>query len=236
MSKTRGNIVTPDEVVADFGVHALRWYLLSANSFAQDGNYNDQDLILKCNADLSNNMGNLLNRSISMALKYFPEMQSDFRLKKSEPLSVTGVAQRMEQILGVEQSKLIEKARSFDLSGYCQLVLEFSVSLNKFIDETKPWALAKDPVQKPVLETVLYELLEGIRNLAILLWPVIPSASMAILEQLGRPVEIRKASLPQAREELEFPLWSSGGFSHQTRFVLSTPRPLFPRIERATEV
>lgn len=144
MSKTRGNIVTPDEVMADFGVTALRWYAIAANNFGDDGNYSDQDIVLKCNADLSNNIGNLVNRVVSMTLKYFPTAQSPRDTGKL-PAGVESVESRFKKLWfnNAENSNLNLAIEKMDLMGYCQRVIEFAMAMNKFIDETKPWSLAK---------------------------------------------------------------------------------------------
>jgi methionyl-tRNA synthetase len=242
MSKTRGNIVTPDEVMTDFGTTALRWYTLAANNFGGDGNYSDQDLILKCNADLSNNMGNLVNRVVSMTLKNFdgtsPADNGEL------PAGVEPVPARLAQHLGARGEKLSAAIEAMDLGGYCARVQEFSMSLNKFVDETKPWALAK-AMQKAEslggerrqLESVLAQLLEGIRCLAIALWPVIPGAAEGILGQLGiDPVatassgEFEMCKLATGRT-LAVPKFSKFGYDAKRTFKLVPPKPLFPRIE-----
>ncbi len=242
MSKTRGNIVTPDEVVADFGTNSLRWYLLAANSFNGDGNYADQDIVLKCNADLSNNIGNLVNRVVSMTLKYFDKASPLDHGKL--PAGVEGVARRFQTHLGEGGSRLSDAIGTMDLSGYCARIVEFSMSLNKFIDETKPWSLAK-AMQKTeslgedraMLETVLAQLLEGIRNLALAMWPVIPQAAEGILAQLGMdPVagtdagdfEVQRLHTGKA---IAVPHWAKLFYDPKRQFVLTPPKPLFPRLE-----
>ena len=228
MSKTRGNIVTPDDVMKDFGTTALRWYLLSANQFGGDGNYSDEDLVLKCNADLSNNIGNLVNRVVSMALKYF-EGQSVVH-RGVLPAGVVSVASRFETTLGGGAQKLQSSIEAMDLSAYCASVVDFAVAMNKFIDETKPWALAKLPENKDQLETVLAELLEGIRNLALVLWPVIPAASEGILNQLG--LQMNGEQTLASGRTIRVPLWSDVGFQTNNPLKLNAPQPLFPRLEK----
>lgn len=242
MSKTRGNIVTPDEVLTDFGQTALRWYVLSANNFGQDGNYADHDIVLKCNADLSNNMGNLVNRVVSMTQKYFDKLSPLDRGKL--PTGIDSVPSRLAKHLGARGEHLAAAIDAMDLSGYCARVQEFSISLNKFIDETKPWALAK-AMQKTeslgddraMLESVLAQLLEGIRNLALALWPVVPQASEGILSQLGiDPVATASAGEFEVQHlatghPLAVPLLSGFGYDPKRQFTLAPPKPLFPRLE-----
>jgi len=240
MSKTRGNIVTPDEVMTDFGTNALRWYVISANSFSGDGNYSDQDIVLKCNADLSNNIGNLVNRVVTMAYKHFGESSPHNQNKL--PDGIQNIASRFEQSFGAGAVKLREAIDSMDLMGYCSRVTEFSGSLNKFMDETKPWSQAK-VVQKPeatdldraVFQSTLAQLLEGIRNLGIALWPVIPSASEAILAQLGVTALAVSADFDAVKlhsgKVITVPLFSKLSFDAAREFKLSPPKPLFPRLE-----
>lgn len=243
MSKTRGNIVTPDDVIGDFGATALRWYLLSANNFSGDGNYADQDIVLKCNADLSNNIGNLVNRVVSMTLKYFET--TPVANKDVLPEGVQSVAARFETAFGAKAERLRDAIAQMDLSGYCARVVDFSISLNKFIDETKPWALAKaltkldsSPEDRARLESVLAQLLEGIRNLGLALWPVIPAASEGILRQLGLEPTANSDSADwsfqtlQTGRELNVPKFSKFKFDSMRQFKLAPPNPLFPRLEQ----
>lgn len=243
MSKTRGNIVTPDEAMADFGATALRWYLMAANQFDGDGNYSDQDLVLKCNADLSNNMGNLVNRVVSMTQKYFDKLSPHDRGKL--PSGVESVQVRMETYFGSRGEKLVIAIDAMDLGAYCGKIIDFSMSLNKFIDETKPWSLAKAMQkteslgdERAMLESVLAQLLEGIRNLAVALWPVIPQASEGILAQLGLdPTNTANAEdwdmqkLATGRV-LAVPKFEKLGYDSMRQFVLAPPKPLFPRLEQ----
>ncbi len=234
MSKTRGNIVTPDAVIKDFGVTALRWYLLSGVRFDGDGQYSDEALVTKCNADLSNNIGNLVNRSVNMCLKYFPN--SNLTHKAKLPTGVQSISERYSQILGSEAQKLKTSIDTFALSEYCQLIIDFAMSMNKFIDETKPWALAKaaaagDASQNDILETVLFELLEGIRCLGVMIWPVIPQASDGILNQLGFENAFHKKVKLYSQKEMNVPQFQNAIFNTKTKFNLKAPQPLFPRLE-----
>jgi methionyl-tRNA synthetase len=249
MSKTRGNIVTPDAVIADYGVTALRWYMLSANRFDADGNYSDQDLILKYNADLANNIGNLVNRTVNMCRKYFGDAQPQFRAEFTlvDDMVHGHVSHRVEKILGHGGQSLlnaIDGGNNHDpyaLHDYCSHVQEFATSLNKYIDVVKPWALAKDESRKNDLETALYELLEGIRVLAVALWPVIPQASVAILEQLGRETDLKPLDLQRYAQEdehrtIKLPQWDLLNYRRDSRFELKDPKPLFQRIEATDKV
>lgn len=240
MSKTRGNIVTPDDVTKDFGATALRWYLMSANPFDSDGNYGDELLIAKCNADLSNNIGNLVNRTVNMSIKYF-ENECPKNLGKL-PAGLVSVQKRYEEILGANGEKLKECIEKMDTMGYCQKLIDFSMAMNKFVDETKPWSLGKlapnDAAVKEQLSTVLAELLEGVRLLGIGMWPVVPKAAEAILSQLG--IEPNDAlSFTQQKLDtgvaISVPKFETMKFNSSASFKLTPPKPLFPRLEMKAE-
>ncbi len=236
MSKTRGNIVTPDEVIQDFGVTPLRWFLVSSNSFDSDGNYSDEALILKYNADLCNNIGNLVNRVVSMSKKYFGEkILKDFQ---NLPPDVQAVSERKKLFFGKSGEKLESDIQSMNLSGYCNAVVDFAISLNKFIDETKPWKLAKDETKKQVLETVLAQLLEGIFCIGGVLWPIIPDASQKILFQIGVGFEhtLWKEIKLYTNKTMKAPYWKCLWDKGQNSFHLQLPQILFQRIERAPEL
>ncbi len=237
MSKTRGVMVTPDAVIQEYGVSALRWYLLSGIRFDGDGEYSEDSLVTKCNADLANNIGNLVNRVVNMSLKYFPESKEGKGITNygTLPLGITSVGHRMNEILGKNGENLVSKINSMDLSGYCGLLIEFSMAMNKFIDETKPWSLAKnlDEIEgKELLATVLSECLEGIRNLAIGLWPVIPQTAIQILEQCGlNNDQLITKQLLGTHKTIDVPNFKQFAFNGNTVFKLQTPKPLFARLE-----
>ncbi len=251
MSKSRGNLVTPDAVMKDYGVNSLRWYLLSANVFEGDGNYSDEDLVTKCNADLANNMGNLVNRVVSMTHKYFPDWQgkvSIFPEGSAERVAylakfpgLASVWDRMQEILGREGELLQKSVLDFNTMGYCNALQAFSMSLNKFIDETKPWALAKqaanDESLKAVLAVVISDIIAGIHSLALGLWPVVPDFSEKILNQIGLGIasgghgwkqgHAFQKSFAARFDELGLSLIEFEG----KNFLLGAPQPLAPRLE-----
>ena len=181
MSKSRGNVIYADDLCSRFGVDAVRYYLLSEMPHAQDGTITYETIIERFNSDLANTLGNLVNRTIAMNNKYFDgviqspdateEIDADL---KAAALSTLG-----------EVARLLD---TYKMSNAISKVIDLAKRCNKYIDETMPWALAKDEEKKARLGTVLYNLLEGIRFIAVLLQPFMPETSVKILEQIGTDV------------------------------------------------
>lgn len=178
MSKSKGNVIYADDMVKRFGTDAVRYYLLSEMPFAQDGVITYESFINKYNTDLANTLGNLVNRTIAMTNKYFngtvKRAEADF-----DEFDTQLRATAAETVKKYEQ--LMDAYRNADA---CEAVMNLARRCNKYIDETMPWALAKDEAQKARLEAVMYNLLEGIRLLAQLLAPITPDCSEKILSQI----------------------------------------------------
>ena len=178
MSKSKGNVMYADELAKDYGADAVRYYLLSQIPFAQDGNITYEMFFNVYNTNLANTLGNLVNRSVAMAGKYFggtvsnsaPEGEFDTDLIKC-------VNETPENYFA-----LMDAYKSSDAS---EVLMDLARRCNKYIDETTPWVLAKDENCKTRLAQVLYNLLESIRVLAVLLEPIMPSCSAKILAELG---------------------------------------------------
>ena len=210
MSKSRGNVIYADDLVKLLGVDAVRYYLLAEMPHANDGSITYKTIIERYNSDLANTLGNLVNRTIAMSGKYFdgkvmsPEWEEeiDDELKKAAANMVESV------------DKYIN---SYRMADAVEAVMNFAKRCNKYIDETTPWALAKDESKKGRLGTVLYNLLESIRYIAVLLSPFMPDTSKAIFEQINSD-ENSYDSLSQ------FGVLKPGT-------VVGTPTPLFARID-----
>ena len=181
MSKSRGNVIYADDLIDVFGVDAVRYYLLSEMPHATDGSITYETMIDRYNSDLANTIGNLVNRTISMQNKYFDGVVQAPDTK--EPIDDEIAA------LALKTVETVDKAFSeYKISDSVEAILVLARRLNKYIDETMPWALAKSDETKPRLGTVLYNLLEGIRYLGILLTPYMPEAGPEILKQLNTDV------------------------------------------------
>ena len=178
MSKSKGNVLYADDLVEKFGVDTVRYYLLHEIPFAQDGNITSELLVSKHNSDLANILGNLVNRTLTMAIKYFDGVVTNKNVKESlDNEFVTKIN---------DLDKKVEKSMDeLQVANAISEIFEVLRSSNKYIDDTTPWVLAKDDTKKDRLETVIYNLLESIRICGSLLYPYLPDTSNSILEQLN---------------------------------------------------
>ena len=205
MSKSKGNTIYADDMTKRFGIDAVRYYLLSEMPFAQDGTITYESFITKYNADLANTLGNLVNRSIAMTNKYFGG-----KVTKGE--NTEGCDKELIDTANDTVKKYYELMDNYRNADACEAVMNLAKRCNKYIDETAPWALAKDESKKAYLENVLYNLLECIRLLGLMLSPIIPDSSKSIAEQLNN-----------GSTEL--------AFGAVTEYSVGTPTPLFARLD-----
>lgn len=176
MSKSRGNVIYADDLTELFGVDATRYYLLSEMPHAADGSITYETMIERYNSDLANTIGNLVNRTIAMTNKYFDGVIQ-------APTAKEAVDDDLAKTCLDAVKKVDELIATFHVADAVDTVLGIAKRANKYIDETEPWVLAKDPEKKERLGTVLYNLLEAIRYLAILLSPFTPETTDAIFAQ-----------------------------------------------------
>jgi len=181
MSKSKGNVIYAEDLIEVFGVDAVRYYLLSEMPHASDGSITYATLIERYNSDLANTIGNLVNRTIAMQKKYFDGIIQPN--DTAEPLDDEVKALAVKTLADVDKC-----FNEYKIADSIECILALARRLNKYIDETMPWALAKDESKKARLGAVLYNLLEGIRYLAILLKPYMPDTSKEILSQLNTDV------------------------------------------------
>lgn len=182
MSKSRGNVIYADDLVDLFGVDAVRYYLLAEMPYASDGSITYENMIERYNADLANTLGNLVNRTIAMTNKYFDGVV--------QPGDVTEELDGELKALAVETVGKVDKLLSeYRVSDTLDAIFTLAKRCNKYIDETAPWALAKDESKKARLGTVLYNLLESIRFVAVLLSPFLPETSKKILAQINTDIK-----------------------------------------------
>ena len=178
MSKSVGNVIYADDLVEKFGVDAVRYYVLSEISFANDGNITMEMLIDKINSDLANVLGNLVQRTISMGHKYFSGVIINKKLNTSLDEDFISKINKLDDLV----SSSMDIYHASDALGYIFDLLRAS---NKYIDDTTPWVLAKEVESTDRLETVLYNLLESIRVAGVILRPFIPDTSLSISNQIN---------------------------------------------------
>ena len=178
MSKSRGNVIYADDLVNLLGVDAVRYYLLSEMPYASDGSITYETIIERFNSDLANTFGNLVNRTIAMQNKYFDGVIC-------EPTDSESVDDELKQFAFDTVAKVEKCFETYRVADAIEAVLNLAKRSNKYIDETTPWALAKDESKLPRLGTVLYNLLESIRFIAVLLSPFMPETSEKIFAQMN---------------------------------------------------
>ena len=226
MSKSRGNVIYPDDLVDMFGVDAVRYFVLHEMPFENDGTISWELVVERINSDLANTLGNLVNRTISRSNKYFVgvvENKGVSTVTKKTDEGETVVDQSAidadfkEQITAT-RDKAVERMVDLHVADAISEIWNLFKRCNKYIDETEPWVLAKEEVNSDRLATVLYNLVEGIAIGAELIRPFMPETTDKILSQIN--------ASPRAFEELDqFGLYPSG------QKVTDTPEILFARLK-----
>ena len=178
MSKSKGNIIYADDLASLFGVDAVRYFVLHEMPFENDGTITWELMIERMNSDLANTLGNLVNRTISMSNKYFGGVVNNAGVTEE-------VDEDLKKVVLETQVKASKKMEDLRVADAITEIFTMFKRCNKYIDETMPWALAKDEEKKARLETVLYNLIESITIGASLLEPFMPETSKKILEQLN---------------------------------------------------
>lgn len=212
MSKSKGNVIYADDLVDFFGVDVVRFFVLHEMPFENDGNITWELVVERLNSELANTLGNLVNRTLAMSNKYFRGVVSN-----------PGVTEAVDESLKSEVleavKKVDDKMNELRVADAMTEIFNIFKRCNKYIDETMPWALAKEEDKKGRLATVLYNLTEGITIGATLLAPFMPETSQKILSQFDAP----QLSLAQLSE------W--GNFPASGASVTATPEILFARLD-----
>ena len=211
MSKSKGNVLYADELVDFFGVDAVRYFVLHEMPFDNDGVITWDLLVERINSDLANTLGNLVNRTISMSNKYFGGVVTDTKVSEA-------VDDDLKKVATETVGKVEKKMADLRVADAITEIFNLFKRCNKYIDETTPWILAKDDATKPRLETVLYNLVEGITMGATLLKSFLPDTAEKIFAQLNTK---------------EIPFDELGTFGHYVSGtkVTETPEILFARLD-----
>ena len=214
MSKSKGNVMYADDLVRHFGVDAIRYYVLREMPFAADGTITLETIISRFNSDLANTLGNLVNRTVAMANKYFGGEIVNPKVKEDVD------AELIECALATVK-EVSEKMKELRVADSIEAVMNLARRCNKYIDETMPWALAKDEEKQDRLKTVLYNLIEAIRFIGILIGPFMPETSEKILEQINA-----------SSKDYE----SLFAFNEETAVKVGEATPLFARLDEAKKL
>ena len=211
MSKSRGNVIYADDLVHFFGVDAVRYFVLSEMPFAQDGSITWQLVMERINSELANVYGNLVNRTIAMTNKYFNG-------QLTEPNCFEELDQQLIDTCKQTVTKYYEKMDQLRVADAIDAVFDLLRRSNKYIDETSPWTLAKQPENKARLNTVLYNLLESIRVASVLLTPFMPETSKEVFRQINT-------------EKTDFASIETWGNYEKNNKVVETTNVLFARVD-----
>jgi methionyl-tRNA synthetase len=207
MSKSLGNTIDPDKLADKYGADALRYYFMRDNIVGQDSDFSEENLVKRNNSDLANDLGNLVNRTISMSQRYRSGRVDWPKLNDPELNEIRDLA---KSAIGRYRAAF----ERFEVHNAMEVAWELVARANSLVEQKSPWKLAKEPAQSELLNAVLYTLAETVRLLSLMVSPVIPAASEKILEQLqaGNFRDLQWGGLPSGHE-------------------LGKPIPIFPRIE-----
>lgn len=220
MSKSKGNVVDPNVLIDRYGLDATRYYLMRELPFGSDGVFTPEGFVERTNYDLANDLGNLVNRTISMINKYFDGELPAYQGPKHE------LDKDMEQMALDTVKSFHENMDDLQFSVALSTVWKFISRTNKYIDETSPWVLAKGEEQKEILGNVMAHLVENIRIIAVLLRPFLTHAPKQIFTQLN-------INTP---ELFELESIETYGALTESIKVSDKPQPIFPRLDSTVEI
>lgn len=217
MSKTLQNVVEPNHLIDTYGADAVRYFLMREVTFGMDGDFSHPALIQRINSDLANDLGNLFSRALSMVVRYFDGIIP-------VPSGLEEIDRRLQETAETVIPRLSGQMDNLAFSKALTSIWEIINAGNKYIDETAPWVLAKAEKDRPRLGTVLYQTLESLRVVALLLAAFMPSTSEKIWAQLGLEENLWTQNIKENGK------W--GGLNPGRK--VTKPSPLFPRIDPTT--
>ncbi len=219
MSKSTGNVLSPDTLIADYGLDAMRYFFLREAPFGQDGAYSHEAIVARINADLANGLGNLAQRSLSMIAKNLGGAVPDWRAAPRTPADLALLAQA-DALVGASRTAMA----SYALHSWTSAVMELVASGDRYFAAQEPWKLAKSDPQR--MQVVLYATIEAVRIAAILLQPAMPGAMAKLLDQLGVGAQARSFAALEVGA-------AAGRFEAPGRLkpgaALPAPSAVFPR-------
>lgn len=218
MSKSKGNVVDPLALIKEFGPDAIRYFLLREINLGMDGNFSRDALVQRINSDLANDLGNLLHRTLNMAMKFNGGVIEAPGAANDADRPLIGIAEKTVS----DYESMMDR---MDISAAIKCVWAFIGRANKYIDETAPWSLAKDPAKKGQLNAVLYNLAESLRVIGVLIWPFMPTTAPKIWSQLGLGADFSAVRLDDIKTWGKIP----------AGLRVNNPEQLFPRIEEIRE-
>ncbi len=219
MSKSKGNIVYPEPLIERYGIDSLKYFLLREFTFGKDGNYTNRNFLGRLNSDLANDLGNLVSRTVTMIQKY-----NDSKLPS--PKVSGGFHDELKELANGVHIEFEKAMNALQFSEGLESVWKLVRRTNKYIDETMPWALAKEEDKKDELDTVLYNLAESIRMIGVLISPLMHVTSGKIFGQLGISGQEEILSWESVKEFGKMPEGS----------VVSKGEILFPRLDVEKEI